>query len=85
MKIKYSPCNSNRETAIEIRDANTVLVDGEEYSFPEECVAFPDVAKQTNYVILEAHRESGELFLTITRYYTKSCPWDTGDYQEVSV
>lgn len=37
------------------------------------------------HTISEAHRENGELFVTILRLYSDSCiEWDTGEYQEVS-
>jgi hypothetical protein len=90
MKIKYSPVLYNPyspacsglppETQILYIDENTISVDGEIYSF-DISVSWPSVSQDTNGVILEAHRESGELFVTVRRFYTGSCgAWDTGAY-----
>lgn len=90
MKIKYSPAVWNydpnritaQDTAIEAISENSIAIDGELYEFDTASVEFPDIVAQTNEHILEAHRdESGELYLTVRRYYTKDCDaWDTGDY-----
>lgn len=97
MKIKYSPCkwNPNAEanlplgtlpdTEIKRIDENTITIDGEPQEFPPEAVAFPGIAEASQGRILEAHREGGELFLTVRRFYMGSCSaWDTGDYQELT-
>ena len=85
MNLKYSPQYAAANT-IEVVDENTIKVDGESYAFQPDAVAFPDVANQTG-VILEAHREGGELFLTVLRRYnhTTSAPeWDDVQYHQVS-
>jgi len=95
MKIRYSPVfyNPNSatcsgfapETQIIYIDENTISVDGEVYSF-DTSIFWPSVSQDTNGIILEAHRESGELFVTVRRFrrfYTGSCgAWDTGTYGE---
>lgn len=83
MHIKYSPCKSDRDTEIQVIDHNAIKIDGDPFEFPADAVAFPDIATQTGRAILEAHREGGELFLTVLRFYSGSCSsWDTGTYQE---
>ena len=82
MKIKYSPIKSNRDTEIKVIE-NGIVIDGEEYIFPDEIVEVPDAAAQTEGAILEAHRTDGELYLTILRRYTGGRPsWDTGEYHD---
>lgn len=81
MRIKYSPCKSDKDTDINIIDDNTISIDGELYEFDKESIEFPMLAELTDYIILEAHRKSEELFLTIKRFYSGNCTeWDTGDY-----
>jgi hypothetical protein len=80
MKIKYSPCRANTETIIEKIDENTVRIDGEDYSFDAESILWDTITADTNYLIIDAHRIDGELWLTIRRFYTGACDWDTGDY-----
>ncbi len=91
MKIKYSPCKWNEyaniaaspNTEIISIDENRIKIDGEIYEFDPLDVEWPDIAEQTNGVIIEAHR-SDMLYLTIRRFYTQSCAeWDTGDYHEI--
>ena len=85
MRIKYSPCKSNRDTTINVIDENALTIDGEEHSFDAESVAWPDISAETNGAIIEAHREGGELHLTVLRKYTSSCSeWDDGQYHEVT-
>jgi hypothetical protein len=86
MKIKYSPTKSNFDTIVETLPPDTVKIDGEEYTFDADSVSWPDIFEQTNGKIIEAHRdESGEMYLTIHRFYKDSCiEWDTGDYHEIS-
>jgi len=97
MKIKYSPCKWNQnaaaslltgtlpDTEIRFIDENTITIDGEPQEFPPCLVAFPGIAEASQGRILEAHRDSGELFLTVRRFYTGLCSsWDTGDYQELT-
>lgn len=92
MKIKYGPVKWNPyakieampDTVIEPVDDNSLKIDGELYEFDEQSVEFPEIRQQTNERILEAHREDGELYLTVMRFYTRTChPWDTGGYHEV--
>ena len=85
MKIKYSPCKSNRNTQIKVINNTTLSIDGEDYIFPEEFVDFPDIAEQTSGVILKAYRKDGDLWVEVLRRYSASCPWDTGDYHTLEV
>ena len=92
MKIKYSPIKWNSyakieafpDTVVEFVDENSIRIDGELYEF-DDSVIFPDIRTQTNGVIEDAHREVGELYLTIRRFYTDDhdLKWDTGDYHEI--
>ena len=85
MRIKYSPCKSDRDTVIEVIDENTIAIDGEEHTFEADSVSWPDIFAETNGAIIEAHREDGELCLTVLRFYSESCAeWDSGDYHEVT-
>lgn len=97
MKIKYSPClwNPNAahnfpegmlpDTTVVVKDENTLIIDGEEYEFPADGVIGDGISEATSGVILEVHRESGELYVTVRRFYTGSCSeWDTGLYHEVT-
>jgi len=59
--------------------------DGIEDGFDCETVNYPDIATETDFRILEAHRENGELHLTVLRKYASSCSeWDDGQYHEVT-
>jgi len=79
MKIRYSPCHANKDTLIEATGANTLRIDGVDYEFDHESVTWPKISEQTEGVILDAHREAGELFCTVRRFYSGSCSgWDTG-------
>ena len=81
MKIKYSPVHTNKDTIIEATGANTLRIDGVDYEFDNESVTWPDISEQTEGVILEAHREDGELCVTVRRFYSGSCSgWDTGAF-----
>lgn len=89
MHIKYSPCNSNKDTVITVKSltAPEVLdIGGREIGpFDADGIQWPEVAKETGGAILEAHRTDGELYLTAVRFYSGSCSeWDTGDYREVT-
>jgi hypothetical protein len=85
MKIKYSPCKSGTDTIIKVLNADTLQIDGEHYEFSPLDVQWPDISEQTDGVIQEAHREDGELFVTVRRFYTQECAsWDTADYHEVT-
>lgn len=84
MKIKYSPCHTNKDTEIEAASENTLRIDDTDYEFDLESVTWPEISTQTEGVILEAHREANELFVTVRRFYSGSCSgWDTGDYHAV--
>jgi hypothetical protein len=86
MKIKYSPVHTdNQNTVIEYVDENTIKIDGEVYEFDPESVVWEDITTQTEYLILEAKRIDGELWLTVRRYYTdiRHPDWDTGDYHDI--
>ncbi len=79
MKIWYSPCKMAQDTQIEIKDNNTVIIDGEEFEF-DSGILWEDVSSLTNNKILEAKRVEGELYLKIFRGYSNNCPWDSGTY-----
>ena len=85
MKIKYSPVHTDKDTIIEYVDENTIMIDGEIYEFDKESIVWDDIATQTGYLILEAKRIDGELWLTVRRYYTdiRRPEWDTGDYHDI--
>ena len=85
MRIKYSPTKDSYDTTIEVVDENTVIIDGIEELFDGDSINYPDIGKETNYRIIEAHRGNGELYLTIVRHYQDSCAeWDDGQYHEVT-
>jgi len=86
MKIKYSPVHTdNKNTIIEYVDENTIMIDGEKYEFDPESVDWDNIATQTDYLIMDAKRIDGELWLTIRRYYTdiRRPDWDTGGYHDI--
>lgn len=92
MKLKYGPVKWNPyakiqalpDTEIIPIDENSIRIDGELYEFDPLDVEWSDIREQTGDVITEAHRESGTLYLTIRRFYTRTCqPWDTGGYHEI--
>jgi len=69
-----------------IIDSNSLTIDGEEYEFDTdtvEWISFKNIMDKnapfglmelTDGRILEAHRENGELYLTIRMFYTDSIP-----------
>jgi len=86
MRVKYSPCHSDKDTKIEYLDENTIQIDDKVYEFDPDSVKWPDIAEQTDYAILEAKRDdAGELWLVVRRFYSQLAwpDWDTGDYYEV--
>lgn len=87
VNIKYSPCKSEtKNTAIVIRSATDIEVDGVIYTFDFDGIKWPDVAVETDYAIIEAHRAAGELFLTVRRFYTGSCSdWDSGAFHDEEI
>jgi hypothetical protein len=65
--------------------ANKLAIDGNDYEFESDDVQWPDIAKDTDCAILEAHRECGQLYLTVLRVYSgTSTEWDSGKYHEVT-
>jgi len=96
MKLKYGPCKWNPyaasnfpdttkpDTEAAVSGANMLVIDGVEYEFDADSVEFPDIHEQTGGAIIEAHRESGELFVTIRRFYTGSPCMDDCQYHEVT-
>jgi hypothetical protein len=85
MNLKYSPCKSGTDTIIKVLDSDTLQIDGEPYEFSPLDVQWPDISEQTGGVIQEAHREDGELFVTVRRFYTQECAsWDTAEFHEVT-
>jgi len=85
MRIKYSPQKAEHDTVIKIIDGNTISIDGIEDGFDSESLNYPGIATETDFRILEAHREKGELYLTIIRQYTTSWQeWYSADYVEVT-
>ena len=87
MKLKYAPCKSNKDTVITITSAiapEVIEIDGEELGpFDADGVNWPNINKETEGKIAEAHRENGELCLTVPRFYKTSCAdWDTGAYHD---
>ena len=86
MKIKYSPCNHNIDTIIEILDDNSITVDGDLFEFEIDSISFDEVNSQTNGIILNAYRDSeNELYVEVRRFYKDTCvEWDTGEYHEIS-
>ena len=85
MRIKYSPQKAEHDTIIKVIDENTVSIDSVEHGFDVESVAYPDIAQETQWAIIEAHRENGELYLTVLRQYKLSCSeWDDGQYYEAT-
>ena len=83
MRIKYIPSNGTMNTSIKYIDENAISIDGEEYRFDSESIAWPHIVIDTNDKILEAHRENGELYLTVLRQYSQSWQeWYSENYQE---
>lgn len=93
MKLRYSPVKYNAhspacaghlpDTVITVMDDNALNIDGEVYEFDPLDVAWPTIAQDTEGMILEVHREGGELFVTVRRFYSSSCgQWDDGQYHE---
>ena len=81
MKIALLAHDRKKDLMVKLNDDNTISIEGKHYEFDTESVDFPQLAEQVDYAILEAHRISGELHLTVRRFYTGDCTeWDTGDY-----
>lgn len=78
------PTGTKSDTEIKVIEADTIEIDGEVFEFDLESVEWPDIRTQTNGLISKAYREDGELYLTVRRFYSRSCSdWDTGDYHDV--
>jgi len=97
VKLLYSPCKWNpyaassfspateSDTEIKVLSDDILQIDGQEYEFSPDDVQWPKISEQTGGVILEAHREDGELYVTVRRFYTQECAsWDTAQYTEVT-
>jgi gamma-glutamylcysteine synthetase len=83
MKVKYQPIKSAYDTAF-IFGKDSITIDGIEYTFDAASVSWPDINRQTDGAILEAHREKGELYITVLRRYTGGWEsWYTPEYVEV--
>ena len=83
MRIKYSPQKADHDTVIKYIDENTISIDGIEDGFDNESLNYPGIATETDCRILEAHRENGELYLTVLRQYSQSWQeWYSENYQE---
>lgn len=91
MRIKYSPvmfnayspacANINPNTEIRYVSENAINIDGLDYEFDPLDVQWPTINVDTNGVILEAHQDTDELWLTVRRFYSDGCSsWDTGTY-----
>jgi len=80
------------DTDIIITGDSSLIIDGNEYELDEATVEWPQkdymkpdsppgLMELTGGRIQEAHREAGELYVTVRRFYSGSClGWDTGDY-----
>jgi hypothetical protein len=78
MKIKWFTYGGI-EQVFKYVDENTINIDGEDYTFQLDAVIYPDVAKQTNGLILEANKQNGELYLTVLRLSYNPL-WNDGEY-----
>jgi hypothetical protein len=87
MKLKYSPCkHPTLNTTIVVKNDSTLTIDGEDHEFDETAVTFPTICTDSGGLILEAHRENGELYVTVRRFYTGSCSaWDDGQYHDIAI
>ena len=92
MKLKYSPVKYNEhspacvgrlsDTISIVMDDNSLNIDFELYEFDSSDVAWPTISADTDGVILEAHREGGELYVTVRRFYTIDWQsWYSEDYK----
>lgn len=79
------PAGTRPDTEIDVLDADTLAIDGEEFSFDPLDVSWPDIFAQTDGRIIEARRDDGgSLWLTVRRFYAGGRPsWDDGQYHEV--
>ena len=85
MRVKYSPCKHDRDTLITVMDDNALNIDGEIFEFDPMDVAWPTINQDTEGRIIEAHREGGELYVTVRRFYSGDCSsWDDTLYHEVT-
>jgi hypothetical protein len=84
MKVKFSPCRSDKDTVFEYIDHNKIKIDGEEFEFDALSVEWPDILKQSGGKILEAKRDDlNVLQVVVLRFYTVDLSWDTGDYHDI--
>ena len=94
MLVKYNPCaNANvRDAFIKVNEytlrimhinADGSVLSREDYEFDSADVDWPDIAVDTDYVILSAERRDGELRLSVRRLYVENSDissWDGKDY-----
>jgi hypothetical protein len=88
MKIKFLPCSSDHDSKIIASTSDSIMHDGRLWEFDEAYVAWDKKAlfDATGGDISEAHRENGELYLTMIRFYVGSCSeWDDGQYHEMQI
>ena len=80
MEIKWSPQVSSKDWSCEIIDDNTIVVNGETYSFPIGIPVF-----DPSEPIMDAHRDAtGVLELTVLRTYKggNGPIWDDMQYRD---
>jgi hypothetical protein len=71
--IKFSPCLAKKDTIIKKLSDTAISIDGEEIGpFDLDGVSWPNVSTETAGAVNEAHRADGDLYLTVTRYYTST-------------
>jgi hypothetical protein len=89
MKIKYSPMPdiTKPATIIKVLNDYSIEVDGNTFTFDPLDGEWEDIAKQTNGVILEAHLENDEPYVTARRYYDGIThpDWDDGEYHTMEI
>jgi hypothetical protein len=84
MKIKLDPCQSSFDSTVKAPDTNSILITKTIHEF-DLSDSFPDIFRETDGEIIEAHRESGILFATVRRCYSFDFHgWYTGEYGEVT-
>lgn len=89
MKIKYSPSPDITKpvTVIKSLGAYSIEIDGKDWTLDPLDGEWEDIAKQTDGVIVEAHLENDEPYVTVRRYYDGIThpDWDDGEYHELEV
>ena len=83
IRIKFLPSKDVYNTEFTVISDTDYLLDGENLVLSEDGVVWPDIFKESDGKIFDAHREAGILYLTIQRHYTGSCSqWDDCEYHE---